>query len=1476
MCQTIESVLKNIKIKQWVGDMARLPDQKRDTDKEETPRRGEYRRRSGIAKLLSLMMLLLGLTMLFFIVTVPLSAKGQIILFGFLFVLALMLRKVSGRLVTLMLVWLSIMVSCRYMYWRLTESIGFESNIDMLLGLGLLAAEIYTFITLLLGYFQTAWPLKRQPANLPDDEKYWPTVDVYIPTYNEPLKVVKPAIIGAMNMDWPKDKIKVYVLDDGRRDEFREFAEEMGVNYITRPDNTNAKAGNINHAMSKTDGELIAIFDCDHVSVRSFLKTTVGWFLKDEKLAVVQTPHHFYSPDPFERNLDIFRKVPSEGELFYGLIQDGNDLWNASFFCGSCAVIRRTALEEVGGIATESVTEDAFTALKLHRLGYHSAYIARKQAAGLATESLSVHIGQRVRWARGMAQILRLDCPLLGRGLSWGQRLCYSNAMLHFFYGLPRMVFLTAPLAFMFFEAHIIQASAVMIAAYVLPFLFINYVVNSRMQGNHRHSFWAEVYETTVSWYAITPTLLALINPKLGKFNVTAKGGLVEDSFFDMKIAIPYLILLLLNIAGLILGVVRLLWWNTEEINTVILNMGWITYNLIILGAVVAVAKEKMQKRNHARIPHDLHAVMCLPEGYSVPCRTLDLSEGGGAFELSERCFMEKNAHVEISFMANEHKVSLPATLVRLHGKKARVSFEKLTNEQENVLTQMIFTRDDAWSEWSECYEQDKPLRSLVEVLSHGLKVLVRFISPIHLARGAQFALNTSGRGLGVGIFLGFITLLIVLFAYAPRANAAVGPSGYAVEALSIGELSGQRSLRLTAYDEAQGVPFSIRLDEVVTSAELLLAYSHSKNLPAEPLFLNVLVNGQVVESLPLKRMTASGAEEVIEINPFLLSDYNTLSFQIVGSHDECTAQPESNVTALISQRSMLSMKQRRLKLPNELGRLPLPFFDPRDHDRVDVAFAFSEAPGQEVLEAAGAVSSWLGALAAYRGAEFSAYLGDRPEGNSVVMATLTDKPYWLTLPMIEGPSLRLINHPDDPYSKMLLVLGRNSEELKIAAHTLVSGENPFAGDYGVVENGVLAPKRKPYDAPNWLSTNRPVHTGGMQNLSFMLPPDLFLWRSGGIPLELVYRYTPRAVDDPSELQVNFNDIYIDSFSLGAEPSEGFSATEQLLEPVEKRVRLYLPTQGIGAYNRIELYLNDRLASHRDAASPCGVGYATSGGGGEFKVDGGFTVDLSDFYHYTTLPNLAKFANHGFPFTRYSDLSETAIVMPAYLSETSVSTYLTLVGHLGSVAGGVATGVNVINSDQVDEYADYDLLVLGGEREQPLLSRWRSALPFDMGEPAKILERVNEVDELRGRYLGSRKWSNHQEAFRLLSDDKASELSILTAFESPLMEKRSVVVITSYKNGRYAEVVEALLEPKMLSGLQGDLSLLAEDRVSSFRLGERYAVGDLPRLTQLYWYVSSRPVLLFVLMCFGIAVLGLHSYTSLKRRAEMRLSTDNA
>lgn len=655
-------------------------------------------------------------------ITTPFSTLAQALFVLLLWGIAMLIRNIPGPVATLLLVVLSVTTSTRYLWWRAANTLNTDDWFDLAWGSLLFAAEIYTWIILILGYIQTAWPLRRQPVPLPADTSLWPTVDVFIPSYNEPLKVVKPTVFAALGMDWPADKLNIYILDDGRRDEFRAFAEEIGVGYLIRPDNRHAKAGNINHALTQTDGQYVAIFDCDHIPTRSFLQVTMGGFLRDEKLALVQTPHHFFSPDPFERNLGLFRRVPNEGELFYGLIQDGNDLWNATFFCGSCAVIKRGPLEQVGGIAVETVTEDAHTALKLQRLGYNSAYLRIPQAAGLATESLSAHIGQRIRWARGMAQIFRLDNPFLGKGLTLAQRICYSNAMLHFLNGGPRLIFLTAPLAFLLFHAYVIYAPALSVALYVLPHMLHASLTNSRMQGEHRHSFWAEVYETVLAWYILRPTTVALLNPKHGKFNVTAKGGLVEKQYFDWTIAVPYLTLVLLNLLGFGIGIYRALYGPGDEIPTVLLNLFWTGYNILLLGGAIAVASEAKQVRLAHRVRLHLPAIVHLPGGQLLRASTEDFSEGGVALTPTQLPKLKRDDPVQVSLWRGSEEHIFPARVAALTDTQLRLRWELTTQAEEMALVQCTFARADAWVTWSEGRRRDRPLEGLREILGLGVR----------------------------------------------------------------------------------------------------------------------------------------------------------------------------------------------------------------------------------------------------------------------------------------------------------------------------------------------------------------------------------------------------------------------------------------------------------------------------------------------------------------------------------------------------------------------------------------------------------------------------------------------------------------------------------------------------------------------------------------------------------------------------------
>lgn len=655
-------------------------------------------------------------------ITQPFNPLSQFIFLMLLWGVALLVRRIPGRFSALMLIVLSLTVSCRYIWWRYTSTLNWDDPVSLVCGIVLLFAETYAWLVLVLGYFQVIWPLNRQPVPLPKDMAEWPTVDIFVPTYNEDLNVVKNTIYASQGIDWPKDKLNIWILDDGGREEFRQFAKDVGVHYIARTTHEHAKAGNINNALKYAKGEFVSIFDCDHVPTRSFLQMTMGWFLKEKELAMMQTPHHFFSPDPFERNLGRFRKTPNEGTLFYGLVQDGNDMWDATFFCGSCAVIRRAPLDEIGGIAVETVTEDAHTSLRLHRRGYTSAYMRIPQAAGLATESLSAHIGQRIRWARGMVQIFRLDNPLFGKGLKFAQRLCYVNAMMHFLSGIPRLIFLVAPLAFLLLHAYIIYAPALMIALFVLPHMIHASLTNSKIQGKYRHSFWSEIYETTLAWYIAPPTFVALINPHKGKFNVTAKGGLVEDEYVDWVISRPYIYLVLLNLVGVAAGIWRHLYGPENEILTVWVSIVWVFYNLIILGGAVAVSVESKQVRRSHRVEMSMPAAIAREDGHLFSCTVHDYSDGGLGIKIHGKAQVLEGQKVNLLLKRGQQEYAFPVRVARVNGSEVGLQLMPLTNQQHIDFVQCTFARADTWALWQDSFPEDKPMESLLDILKLGFR----------------------------------------------------------------------------------------------------------------------------------------------------------------------------------------------------------------------------------------------------------------------------------------------------------------------------------------------------------------------------------------------------------------------------------------------------------------------------------------------------------------------------------------------------------------------------------------------------------------------------------------------------------------------------------------------------------------------------------------------------------------------------------
>ncbi|KON64138.1 cellulose synthase catalytic subunit [Komagataeibacter europaeus] len=622
---------------------------------------------------------------------------------------------------------LSALVSLRYLTWRLTETLDFDTWIQGLLGVTLLLAELYALYMLFLSYFQTISPLHRAPLPLSPNPDEWPTVDIFIPTYDEDLSIVRLTVLAALGIDWPPEKMNVYILDDGKRETFGRFAEECGARYITRPDNTHYKAGNLNHAIKQTRGDFILILDCDHIPTRAFLQIAMGWMVEDPKIALMQTPHHFYSPDPFQRNLAVGYRTPPEGNLFYGVIQDGNDFWDATFFCGSCAILRRKAIEEIGGFATETVTEDAHTALRMQRKGWSTAYLRIPLASGLATERLITHIGQRMRWARGMIQIFRVDNPMLGPGLKLGQRLCYLSAMTSFFFAIPRVIFLASPLAFLFFNQNIIAASPLAVLAYAIPHMFHSIATAAKVNRGWRYSFWSEVYETVMALFLVRVTIVTMIFPSKGKFNVTEKGGVLENETFDLDATYPNIIFAVVMALGLLRGAYALIFQHLDIIaeRAYALNCIWSVISLIILLAAIAVGRETKQIRHSHRIEAHIPVTVYDYEGNSSHGITEDVSMGGVAIHMPWRDVTpDQPVQVVVHAILEGEEVNLPATMIRSANGKAVFTWSINNIQIEASVVRFVFGRADAWLQWNN-YEDDRPLRSLWSLIL-SIKALFR------------------------------------------------------------------------------------------------------------------------------------------------------------------------------------------------------------------------------------------------------------------------------------------------------------------------------------------------------------------------------------------------------------------------------------------------------------------------------------------------------------------------------------------------------------------------------------------------------------------------------------------------------------------------------------------------------------------------------------------------------------------------------
>jgi cellulose synthase (UDP-forming) len=1353
-------------------------------------------------------------------IPLPLVWTDQAVLGALLVGISIIISRFSrGRGATLTLTFVSLFCTFRYTYWRWTTTLRYAGNngwqVDrwsLFFAFLLLAAEAYSLVVFVLSFFQSARPLQRRPVPLPDNPGEWPTVDVLIPTYNEPLDVVRPTVLAALGIDWPLDKIRVYLLDDGRRPAFRAFAEECGAEYITRFDNKHAKAGNINNALKKTSGEYIAIFDCDHIATRSFLQMTMGWFAKDQRLALVQTPHHFYSPDPFERNLDVFRKVPNEGALFYGIVQEGNDLWNASFFCGSCAVIRRKALEEIGGIAVETVTEDAHTSVRMQCRGWNTAFIGIPQAAGLATGSLAAHIGQRIRWARGMVQILRIDCPLFARGLKLAQRLCYFNAVSYYLFAIPRIVFLTAPLVYLLLGKKNLFGYVWEILAYAFPHMILAPLTNSRVQGRHRHSFWSEVYDTVLAPYIVLPTTLALINPKWGKFNVTSKSSIVDESWFDFKLARPYLCFIALNLVAIGIAVSRLL-SHADTPDVLLMNVFWVVLNTLIAGTAVAVSTERLQRRSTVRVAANLPVRLSLPSGNAYDCRLVDISEGGLALRSERIVDLRPGTHAEVIVRCHEADERFLVQMVESGRNLLRFQFSSADLEQQRALTRIVYSRADSWLNWTEGQQEDRVLRSLFALLFIGVKGLLSI--PGGLIDYARRESKESKSNLAAATQAAAPLIIFAIWLFMGPAVSRASTTLSFQDKQDLSALSPNGAVTLRGREARSILRFSITSTKVVSQAVLNLRYRASVTGLATNPTLDITLNGSNVSSLPVhdSQAEADGTATVqVPLPSDLFVHDNVLAFQWnAPCAAPCSGASNGEPWLRIETASELDTAGLMLPLPNRLSILPAPFFDPSVQRTLPLPFAFAASPDDQLLQAAGVVASWYGTLADFRGSHFPVSIGELPTGNVVVLAA-ADSPLAAQLGVtVSGPEIAIRDNPSDPYGKVLLVSGRDSAQILIAARALALGRFPRDTDQARIISADMPVPREAYDAPRWLKTTSSVKIAakipsdllkagkdGPAMLYFRLAPDLYFGSHSTVPLRVAYKTSGQFAERKVQFVLTLNGVFIASREVRLH-----SATDTQYQTFAIPNYLLYPSNTLAI--SITQARTKSAATFDDSLPDILIGRNTS-------------LDLSGVTHYVRLPRMDLFAGSGFPFTRFADLSHTTVILPDRPSVMELGLYLDALGFFGAQTGYPGLRFQVANANRIDASEEKDFLVIGSGRDQRVLSRWSDLLPVQAANGHfAINESVSSYFELLGATF-SQEASEKAKLAELLGGEIGPSFVLQ---QLSLSDTSSGVLITSASPDSSDPLFAMLPSGAGLGHITGGVTVLADGHFHSFKFGVR-------------------------------------------------------
>jgi hypothetical protein len=735
-------------------------------------------------------------------------------------------------------------------------------------------------------------------------------------------------------------------------------------------------------------------------------------------------------------------------------------------------------------------------------------------------------------------------------------------------------------------------------------------------------------------------------------------------------------------------------------------------------------------------------------------------------------------------------------------------------------------------------------------------------------------------------------TLLATLPAWAQPASEADTPTA-ATQATSsapvaertetLGQLA-QRELELTGMTPRRQIEFKARGDRLVTQATLDLHYTSSPSMLDDVSQLKVYLNDELMSAIALEPGQAGESRrQRIELDPRLIGDFNRLRLELVGHYAKICEDPtHSSVWLNVAGDSTLTLRQQALPVANDLANLPLPFFDDNDDSALELPMVLPTQPSLDMQRAGAIVASYFGTQADWRQQHFPVVFDEAPTQHAVVLATNDHRPAVLKdYPAVDGPTIEMISHPDSPYDKLLVLMGRDAEDLVTAARALAVGNSLLRGQSAVIDGLDTLEPRQPYDAPAWIPTDRPVTFGELMEyptqlqtqgrqpdairVDLRLPPDLFIWQNELTRLKLDYRYSQPVKGAQSRLDVNINNEYLKSFPLDEDGSE--SASGLLQVPLLKNWLLPgseadIPALKIGPRNTLRFdfaYANrSGVGGSEEQCRPLiSVPHRAS-------IDKSSTLDFSGYPHYLSMPALRTFTYAGFPFSRLADLSETLVIVPDSPSAQELTALFDTLGRIGAQTGYPGVAVQLSDDWAQAEDADADILALG-------------SLPDNLDDSAQLIA-LGDDARSRLRLAGNAGKAAPEDrdvaADREVSVTAHGPLAALVETESPFQDGRTLVALLADNPADYQLLNAALDNPALRDDIRGSVAVIRESGVRSNVVGERYHIGELPWTSWLWYHLSSHPWLMAGLALLAVVALALLLWVLLRRLGTRRLSRD--